>query len=583
MIYYGDRTERVEPAARLRDVASALARLGPQPPGLDRHQQLVRAFIDLAGVAQGVADAVWADGEVDRRTPAVDALMAGLARLAQSVAASWRSGFATLAEVPRIDGIAGLPDTIEVRVPEGYAFYALYPEAYADAAARLRLSGTPRVIGIRSIGTGLAALVAASLGAPPPLTVRPTGHPFQRQVRLASELARELAADRDAAFVVVDEGPGLSGSSLGAVADALEALGVAPERIAFVSGHGSELGPRASERHRRRWATAQRVAADIDGLLAARLGGWLEAALGPLERPLEDLSGGAWRRALPERDWPAVFATTERRKFLAQVGGAHWLVKFAGLGAEGERKLARARVLHAAGDGAEPVMLVHGFLVERWEADALPVRHLDDALVDAAGRYLGRRARLLPADDRDGAALSRLFEMARFNAGELLGAGAVRLDGWRDRLAALSSRVVRVQTDNRCQPHEWRRRPDGSLLKCDAIDHCASHDLVGCQDMAWDVAALEAEFDLDAAAGARLRRAVEAAAGRPLDAELLAFYRPCYLAFRAGEHSLAAQTLAGWPAEQRRNEVAAARYAAALADTLHTPRTHHSQEVAQCA
>jgi hypothetical protein len=126
-------------------------------------------------------------------------------------------------------------------VPEGYAFYALHPALYAAAAARLPPADW-RVIGIRSIGTGLAAVAASALRAPPPVTVRPGGHPFSRELRLAPELKAEWAA-HDGSFAVVDEGPGLSGSSFGAVADALERLGVPRERIAFLPGHGGDLGP----------------------------------------------------------------------------------------------------------------------------------------------------------------------------------------------------------------------------------------------------------------------------------------------------------------------------------------------------
>ena len=94
---------------------------------------------------------------------------------------------------------------MEVRVPEGYAFYALHPALYASAAAHLP-PGDWRVIGIRSIGTSLSAVVAAALGAPPPVTVRPTGHPFARELRLSAELEAEWAAHAGP-FVVVDEGP----------------------------------------------------------------------------------------------------------------------------------------------------------------------------------------------------------------------------------------------------------------------------------------------------------------------------------------------------------------------------------------
>ncbi|MDB5682550.1 MAG: hypothetical protein JWM75_248, partial [Sphingomonas bacterium] len=130
---------------------------------------------------------------------------------------------------------------------------------------------------------------------------------------------------------------------------------------------------------------------------------------------------------------------------------------------------------------------------------------------------------------------------------------------------AMESRVVRMATDNRCDPHEWLRLPDGRILKADALDHDAAHDLIGAQDLAWDVAGIAAEFDLDEDAMGQLVAATERAAGRAIDRALLGFLLPCYCAFRLGAAQLAADGLGGWTAEQARNRTAVARYAARLA------------------
>src|SRR5918997_207785 len=62
----------------------------------------------------------------------------------------------------------------------GIAHYAVYPEAYAKAARTLRIKGRPCVIGIRSIGTSLGAIVAVALGVPTFFTLRPFGDPAPR-------------------------------------------------------------------------------------------------------------------------------------------------------------------------------------------------------------------------------------------------------------------------------------------------------------------------------------------------------------------------------------------------------------------
>jgi hypothetical protein len=138
---------------------------------------------------------------------------------------------------------------IVVKVPEGFAFYALFPEQYCAAASAwvsargAGLSGAVLVVGIRSIGTALSAVVAATLRArgfrAERLTVRPTGPPFTRRVEAP---APELNGLRHA--LIVDEGPGLSGSSMVAVAEWLTSAGVSD--IAFLPGHEEEPGGSAS-------------------------------------------------------------------------------------------------------------------------------------------------------------------------------------------------------------------------------------------------------------------------------------------------------------------------------------------------
>ena len=90
-----------------------------------------------------------------------------------------------------------------------------------------------------------------------------------------------------------------------------------------------------------------------------------------------------------------------------------------------------------------------------------------------------------------------------------------------------------AHVDGRLQPWEWLRRPDGGFLKLDALDHSCAHDLVGCQDIAWDVAGAETEFGLSQAEVDVLTASM-AAHGAPIDPDLLVFLPPCYGAFRRG-------------------------------------------------
>ena len=246
MLVYGDAATIEDAGDKRARILQSVAEASAMPAGVIRHAALVAAFIEAGELAQGVADAAFTERGQDGRTPAQDAAMGFLLDLAGLVRLSWDSGFRRIAPLRAAAALRGarLPDRIRVKRPEGYTFYTLYPEAYREAARGLAPERL-RVVGLRSIGTGLAAMVAAAAGAPAPVTLRPVGHPFRRELALADSLRSELTADPAARFAIVDEGPGLSGSSFGAVADFLEDHGVAPERIRFFPGHVGDLGSEA--------------------------------------------------------------------------------------------------------------------------------------------------------------------------------------------------------------------------------------------------------------------------------------------------------------------------------------------------
>jgi hypothetical protein len=426
-------------------------------------------------------------------------------------------------------GVAALrlPPRIRCRTPEGYAFYAIYPEAYAASVSAVAWPLPPLVIGIRSIGTSLAAAVAARLGADA-LTVRPVGHPFGRTLQLSHALRVRLG-QHCGGFVVADEGPGFSGSSFGSVADALEALGVTPERIVLMPSHAGNPGSRATPAHRARWERANRILPSTVASAGA-VAGWFADLVGQ-EAGVEDLSGGGWRRDLPKTAWPPAAPAGERLKCRFAGPNGRFLARFAGLGDIGQEKLAAARRLHAAGFVPEPLALRRGFLLERWVEGAPPGAG-DPDLVAYLGRYLGFRARALPACG-DGSGPDELGRMAAHNAGVLGGLALAERVGCR--LAGIGRLpLVPVRIDGRLHRWEWRRTADGRLVKTDALDHAVAHDLVGCQDIAWDVAGAAVEFDLSEAAAEELRRRVADVAGRAVDREAVEAFRLCYAAFQGG-------------------------------------------------
>ena len=579
MLVFGDVERSEEPRAVRAAIAGILEQAGAMPPGLARHAELARAFVRAAELAQAVADADFAAAGADRSTPAQAAGARFLHALAAALLTSWSSAYrdfvplpdAALADLALLDHRGPL----RTRRAEGYALYALYPEAYFAAARASGLGRDTCVIGIRSIGIGLAALVAAALGAAPAVSLRPVGHPFARTVKIAPDLAANILAP-GRTYAIVDEGPGLSGSSFLGVAAWLAARGVDRTRIHFFPSHGGDLGAQASAENRAIWAAASRHCVSIEDAIltpadpSTSLSAWVTGVLGPLDGPLEDFSGGAWRAGLfPDpAHWPACDTQMEKRKFLATAGGLSWLAKFSGLGDEGLRKFRIASRLAEAGFVPPVADLCHGFLLQRW-IYARPATNADFRAPrprERVAAYLGFRARHLPAH-APGASLAELAVMARNNAAEALGADAAAALVYLERDAERLAPLVRpVATDNRCHAWEWLFNADGVLLKADALDHNSAHDLVGCQDIAWDVAGAAHELALGNADTAQLAAGVAAEAGHPVATDLVAFYRPCYLAFQLGLWHFAAMSAGG--AEVDRCRAAASSYAQALAEFI---------------
>ena len=581
MLVWGDQVRMEDPREKLACLEKALHEVADAPVGIERHALLVAALVEAGELVQGLADVLLLAAGRDARSAVDAAAMALLTRIAIAVRLSWDSGFVhgrplLEAELDACKAIP-LPAEISSKRAEGFALYSLYPESYLEAvrAAAFDPVRPTRVIGIRSIGAPLAAVVVAGLEATsPPLTVRPVGEVPDRKLALAEDLAAELLTDANSVrFAVVDEGPGLSGSSFGAVADFLEDRGgVAPERIHFFASHTGPLGPSARHRHRRRWDKARRHVVELGDLLLHqprrqehRLETWVADLVGPPDAPLQEISGGGWRplRYAREEDWPASNLYLERRKFLLRGSAGTWLLKFAGLGREGTRKLDRARTLHAAGFVPEIVGYRHGFLVERWLGEAPSLdRQLVDCdrawLVTQVGCYLGFRARYFPAEADRGVSLTRLWEMARYNSSLAFGEGlAARLDRWQPHLTRLERAVRRVEIDGRPHAWEWLLASNGRLLKTDALDHHAAHDIVGSQDIAWDVAGAAIELGLSLPERERLCGTVEAEAGRPVDASLLALLDSLLLGAPDGRPSSGSAdygglSFRGHPAQGRR-------------------------------
>jgi hypothetical protein len=418
---------------------------------------------------------------------------------------------------------------LRVSRPEGFAYYGLVPRDLAERARTLELGSRVTVVGVRTIGTTLSAVVAAALDGPGQMvrrfTVRPHGHPYDRRTTLAPPLRDQVRNGQDH-FLIVDEGPGLSGSSFLSVADALAAEGVAAQRIVFLGTRPVDpdtlVAPEGASRWRRYRAVAVPALARPEGSCDGAPGSELPAELGP------DLSGGAWRAHLglaPSR-WPATWQGQERLKRLSTDG--RWLYKFEGLGPYGQAVFERARAL--AGEGLAPPPAGppdgRGFVAYPFPAGVpLARQRPDPPLTSLLGRQAALRAKLFPAGEVD---LAAQDEMTRHNVSCELGLSLP--PGWR--LPCERAAIV----DGRLAPHEFLRATEGALLKVDGASHGDDHLFPGPADVAWDLAGALVEWELDAE---RLVAAYRAVAGEDPSARLPA-YRIAYAAFRARTCAMAA-------------------------------------------
>lgn len=569
MLVYGD-VEHIENAAAVRaSISRMMIACIEMQPSRQRHETLIRAFILTGELVQGLADQEFGRKGADDVSELQDAGAKLLRMQARAIMQSWRNGFAGVLSFPedwtaKLESLSSA-DPVRMKRAEGYAFYALYPESYIEAASISNLTPKTVVLGIRSIGTGLAALVSAALGAEPAYSLRPTGHPFKRCLRVTPALSKRILADRDTDFAIVDEGPGLSGSSFGCVADWLQANGVAPDRLHFFPSHTGEPGPHASGPHRTRWRDRPRHVISFDDVALKaqdpkhRLQTWADDIVGVVRSSWRDLSGGAWR-SVRYRDpsyWPPSYMQMEKRKFLMEAEGGAWLVKFAGLCGSDVDKAQRGSLLSEAGFIPRIAGTCYGFIVEEW-LDGTPLDHRGASrrdIIDHLGRYLGFRARHLPARN-GGASIQKLCEMAVFNIAEAGGSDMAEklrcMIGTPERLAG---RLRRVDTDNRLHPWEWLTTTTGRIMKTDALDHNTAHDLIGCQDIAWDVVGACVEFEFSSKERDRLADLIGREADCDLRDDVLKFFEPCYLGFQIGLWSQARASVDGAEAERTENTI----------------------------
>ena len=435
--------------------------------------QLREEMLDLLRVAGSAPDALVRAGELETG-------LADSGRQDESNAMSVCDLLASHACGQQVDINVALQDLTQVKAegeiacshPEGFSYYGLNPTDFAAVARSLAPELGPRaaLIGIRSVGSALSSIVAASLRSvairAERITVRPEGEPYHRIARfsLTQQWWIRQNLQHGAGFVIVDEGPGFSGSTLLSVAEALQNSGVPRSRI---------------------WILCSRPVDQSHGALGEYR--WTAVGYGrsvPAECD-RNLGSGLWRELMYDNalHWPASWSELERIKHLSIDGTT--LIKFEGFGRFGARARNQAQTLGNAGFSPELLRFEDGFARYRWmDSRPLQAEDVSYTLLARMAKYCAFRAENFSCRH---VTTEPLTNMMRRN---------LEIEfGTRINVPELPVEAP-VYADCRMMPHEWLQDRYGGVLKTDSVGHGEGHQLPGPVDIAWDLAGVIAEWQL---------------------------------------------------------------------------------------
>ncbi len=388
------------------------------------------------------------------------------------------------------------------------------------------------MVGIRSIGTTLSAVVAAKLNAngipASRTTVRPEGHPYDRHTEFSGSQRNAIrrALSHHAIFLVCDEGPGRSGSSLLSVAEALEREGVNRERIVLFCSHQPNPDALCAPDASQRWRRYRSLASGLTRRLPKQADCYLGA--------------DQWRELfIPDRDvWPSAWPQMERLKFLSR--DRQSLFKFEGHGPYGESVRQREQLLAADGFGGPYLGQEAGFGMHELVGGYQPaLRTPSLAFLRHAAKYCAWRATELAATVAQ-VSIRQLEHMAAHNFEEEFGFVAdVRLEVERPTIC-----------DGRMQSCKWRDLGGDHWLKLDASTHGDDHFFPGPTDIAWDLAGACVEWQLGISEREFFISEYRRISGDNAAARLHG-YEIAYVAFRLGWSRMAAASVCGTDDESR--------------------------------
>jgi hypothetical protein len=477
--------------------------------GTSDHDLAVKLLIDCGELECALTDII-CKGE-DSVTSTVLLLREMTVAAGKIFVQSWENGHVDRTQCYRFHSIISalkglyLPEIVQSGVSEGFAFYGLFPETYLEAAKKFASQCNKKsltVIGIRTIGTTLSAIVSATLTLlgydTASFTVRPVGEPFDRKIRVSNELKKDIKSKINESFIITDEGPGLSGSSFGGTAQFLSELGVCDKNIIYFPSwepQSSMLNCRMARDH---WERHSRISGSFESV-------WIDT--GRMQRlfnadSLIDLSAGMWREKLSKNcsGLPPVHPHHERRKYLVVKSAVKnepaTLIKFSGLGRYGEMTCQRAAHLQKSGCSLPVKSYASGFI--EYEFIENNYRWIKDITLDflySAAKYTAFLKKTFPVNVIESP--EAMIEMVKVNITESIG------DSFLDKLNIYQKYIDDslymkngTAVDGKMQLHKWFHY-ENRYIKTDHTDHHHDQFFPGNQDIAWDIAGGCIEWNLN--------------------------------------------------------------------------------------
>jgi hypothetical protein len=266
--------EDIAAAPALRRLGATVAQLLTTPrPDFDA---VSRTLIDAGELASAVLDEL--HPHADDLHPAAALWTAPVTLLARATDAAWRADGDTCAAalqtaMSAIDACARsyVPREVTRRPSDGFAYSALGPQLYAEAAREW--DGAPKgarvvCLGLRAFGVTPAAAAAAGLTSrgvnATMMTLRTRSSAAALSVVLTPRLRRAIQEWADVTFLVVDDDPALSESSIACVATALSDLGVEDRRIVLMPAHRPTVSAADGVSAPTRWEQHAIVTSDFE-------------------------------------------------------------------------------------------------------------------------------------------------------------------------------------------------------------------------------------------------------------------------------------------------------------------------------